>query len=152
MFHRLPFLLSRLQYYPTKGPASRVGQITIASFFLTRINTITQQPTRFTLIQRQFRRRSFNPLFHFLDVFGRWNILWQGAANALDGISNFLANIFVGLDGMGLVAHAILRQLVASLRQTKLVGRELGRVHPVEQVILFGNDLRCLIDSRPEPP
>ena len=102
----------------------------VASFFLTRINTITQQPTRFTLIQGQFRRRSFNPLFIFLNVFSRWNILWQGAANALDGISNFLATIFVCLDGMGLVAHAILRQLVASLRQAKLVGRELRGEYP----------------------
>ncbi len=104
----------------------------------------SQQAAGLPIVQFELRRRRLHPPFDVLDALGRRDVFGQGAADALDRVANFLADLFVGLDRLRRVAHALPCQLVASLRHAELVGREFRRVHAVEQVVFLGHGLAAL--------
>src|SRR3990172_155373 len=83
-------------------------------------------------------------------MFGRRNILGQSAADAFDGIPHFLADLFMGLDRLCLTAYTVTGELVAGLGHAKLVGRQFGSAHTVEQVVFFGNGLALLDAIAPQ--
>lgn len=63
--------------------------------------------------------------------------------NTLDGIAHFLADLFVGLNGLSLIANAFASQFIPRLRHAELVGGQFGGIHPIKQVVFFGNGLAC---------
>ena len=113
---------------------------------------VAQQTTRVAIVEFQFRPGSLEPLFHFLDVLRRSNILWRCPADTFDGVAHLFSDLFMCLNSVRLALDTITRQLIASLGHAELIGGEFGGVHAVEQVVFVGNGLAHLDGIPPYRP
>ena len=73
--------------------------------------------------------------FESLDALGGGQVFGHGAAEFLDGLANFGADLAVGAVGVGLADDALATELFFGLRRPEQVGGQLGAAHVVEDLL-----------------